>query len=192
MKLLSSRTRATIATSRSRRPAQSSFGRDSLAQVPIKNPAGVISRLRIHDLAFAKILQIFTPRDVYDKTVSPAAFIDSTASIGAGVTIFPGAFIGANAKVGDGSVLYPGVFIGAGAQIGADCVLHANVVVRERCRIGARVLIHAGAVIGADGFGFAGAGAARVKIPQAGSVDVGTMWKSAPILRSTAQLSEKP
>jgi UDP-3-O-[3-hydroxymyristoyl] glucosamine N-acyltransferase len=34
------------------------------------------------------------------------------------------------------------------------------------------VLIHAGAVIGADGFGFAGTGAERIKIPQAGSVEI--------------------
>lgn len=123
-------------------------------------------------VAFAKILQIFTPQDVYDKTISPAAFIDETASIGSEVTIFPGAFIGPAAEIGALSVLYPGVYIGRGARIGADCVLHANVVVRERCSIGARVLIHAGAVIGADGFGFAGTGTARVKIPQAGSVEI--------------------
>jgi UDP-3-O-[3-hydroxymyristoyl] glucosamine N-acyltransferase len=38
--------------------------------------------------------------------------------------------------------------------------------------LGNRVIIHAGAVIGSDGFGYAGRGAERVKIPQAGSVEI--------------------
>jgi len=44
------------------------------------------------------------------------------------------------------------------------------VVVREGCRLGDRVILHAGVVIGSDGFGYAGSGAERVKIPQTGIV----------------------
>ena len=87
-----------------------------------------------------------------------------------GVTIFPYAWIGARAQLGPGSVVFPGVFIGENAVIGAECVLHPNVVVREGCRLGDRVILHAGVVIGSDGFGYAGKGSGRVKIPQTGIV----------------------
>src|SRR5690242_16994861 len=148
------------------------IGRRTLDREPENRPGRGYLRASDPYVAFAKILQLFTPPDVYDKAVSPAAFIDPTATIDADVTIFPNAFIGPNAQIGARSVLYPGVFIGRNVQIGTDCVLHANVVVREACRLGARVLVHAGAVIGADGFGFAGSGDARVKIPQAGTVEI--------------------
>ena len=66
----------------------------------------------------------------------------------------------------------PGVFVGDDVEIGSDCVLHPNVVVRHGCRIGDRVILHAGVVIGSDGFGYAGRGESRVKIPQVGIVVV--------------------
>jgi UDP-3-O-[3-hydroxymyristoyl] glucosamine N-acyltransferase len=66
----------------------------------------------------------------------------------------------------------PGVFLGDGVTVGDDCVLHPNVVVRDDCRIGDRVILHAGVVIGSDGFGYAGHGAERIKIPQVGIVQI--------------------
>jgi UDP-3-O-[3-hydroxymyristoyl] glucosamine N-acyltransferase len=45
-------------------------------------------------------------------------------------------------------------------------------VVRHGCKVGSRVIIHAGTVIGSDGFGYAGRGDERVKIPQAGTVEI--------------------
>jgi UDP-3-O-[3-hydroxymyristoyl] glucosamine N-acyltransferase len=88
------------------------------------------------------------------------------------VTVFPHAYVGARAKIGRNSVLYPGVFIGDDCSIGADCVLHPNVVVSHGCHIASRVILHAGVVIGSDGFGYAGRGESRVKIPQVGIVVV--------------------
>ncbi|HXF74984.1 MAG TPA: UDP-3-O-(3-hydroxymyristoyl)glucosamine N-acyltransferase [Methylomirabilota bacterium] len=123
-------------------------------------------------LAFAKVLQLFAPAPEFAGGVSPQATVDESAQIGERVTIFAHAFVGARARVGSGSVLYPGVFIGEGAQVGADCMLHPNVVVREGCRLGDRVILHAGVVIGSDGFGYAGSGRDRVKIPQMGIVVV--------------------
>jgi UDP-3-O-[3-hydroxymyristoyl] glucosamine N-acyltransferase len=121
-------------------------------------------------LAFAKILQLFRPAPQYSGAKSPHAYIDSTAVVAEGVTIFPHVFVGPRSRVGRGTVLFPGVFLGDEVEIGAGCVLHANVAVREGCRIGDRVVLHAGVVVGSDGFGYAGGGAARVKIPQAGVV----------------------
>ena len=121
-------------------------------------------------IAFAKILQLFCPAAKFSRAVSQSAHVESSANLGEGVTIFPNAFIGPNARVGEGTVIFPGVFVGEEVQIGADCVLHPNVVVRERCRLGDRVTLHAGVVIGSDGFGYAGTGEQRIKIPQAGIV----------------------
>jgi UDP-3-O-[3-hydroxymyristoyl] glucosamine N-acyltransferase len=121
-------------------------------------------------VAFAIILQLFNPAAGFNGEVSAHADIDKTAVIADGVTVFPNVFAGARVKIGKGSVLYPGVFLGDDVELGADCVLHANVVVREGCLIGDRVILHAGVVVGSDGFGYAGGGASRIKIPQTGIV----------------------
>ena len=123
-------------------------------------------------IAFAKILQIFTPAAQLTGEVSSQATVDLTAVLGSGVTVFPHAFIGPRVRIGDGTVVYPGVYLGEDSQIGRECVLHPNVVVRAGCRLGDRVILHAGVVIGSDGFGYAGTGAQRVKIPQVGIVIV--------------------
>ena len=121
-------------------------------------------------LAFAKILQLFSPPHAFTGEISPQAALDSSAVIGHSVTIFPHAFVGPHAHIGDGSVLFPGVFVGADCRIGSACVLHPNVTVRDGCRLGDRVTLHAGVVIGSDGFGYAGFGSQRLKIPQIGIV----------------------
>ena len=123
-------------------------------------------------VAFARILQLFSPTPDYSRQSSVQAYIDPSALIAEHVTIFPNAYVGPRARVGNNSVLYPGVFLGAGVEVGNDSVLHANVVIRDGCRIGSRVILHAGVVIGSDGFGYAGRGEGRVKIPQAGIVVV--------------------
>ena len=121
-------------------------------------------------VAFAKILALFRPAAEYSPGISPLATIDGTAIIGEGVTIFAHVFVGPRARVGSRTVLFPGVYLGADVTIGAQAVLHANVVVREGCAVGERVILHPGVVIGSDGFGYAGTGAGRVKIPQIGVV----------------------
>jgi UDP-3-O-[3-hydroxymyristoyl] glucosamine N-acyltransferase len=121
-------------------------------------------------VAFAKILQLFHPAPRFSGRVSSQAHVDNTAGLADGVTIFPNVFVGPGVKVGRGSVLFPGVFLGDNVQVGADCVFHANVVVRDGCRIGNRVILHGGVVVGSDGFGYAGSGGARIKIPQVGVV----------------------
>jgi len=122
--------------------------------------------------AFAKIHQIFNPPSRFAPEVSHLAHIESTANIGNDVAIFPHVFVGKGARVGARTTLYPGVFLGEQVEVGDDCELHPNVVVRYGCKIGCRVKIHAGAVIGSDGFGYAGRGGQRLKIPQAGIVEV--------------------
>lgn len=123
-------------------------------------------------LAFARVLQLFNPASEYSRQVSPQAHVEPTAQLADGVTVFPHAYVGKEARIGSRSVLYPGVFLGDQSEVGEDCLLYPNVVVREKCRLGSRVILHAGVVIGSDGFGYAGAGNARTKIPQVGIVVV--------------------
>lgn len=123
-------------------------------------------------VAFAKVLQLFNPPAGYSERISARAHVDPEAALEAGVTVFPQVFVGKGSRVGSRSVLYPGVFLGERVQIGQDCVLHPNVVVRDGCRVGNRVVLHAGVVIGSDGFGYAGQGDQRVKIPQVGIVEL--------------------
>jgi UDP-3-O-[3-hydroxymyristoyl] glucosamine N-acyltransferase len=122
--------------------------------------------------AFAKIHQMFNPAPQGSPHLSPFAYIDSAATLAQDVTIFPHVFVSRGARVGARTILYPGAFLGEGVEVGDDCELHPNVVVRYGCKIGNRVILHAGAVIGSDGFGYAGRGGERVKIPQAGIVEV--------------------
>lgn len=123
-------------------------------------------------IAFAKILQIFNPVPQYDGQISALASIDSTAFLGEGVTAFPHVYVGKDVRINRGTVLFPGVFLGDGVEVGEACVLHAQVTVREGCRLGNRVILHPGVVIGADGFGYAGEGRERIKIPQVGIVEI--------------------
>jgi UDP-3-O-[3-hydroxymyristoyl] glucosamine N-acyltransferase len=123
-------------------------------------------------VAFAKILQLFAPGAEYRREIAPSAHIDPTAKLGHDVAAYPNVYIGKSVLIGDRSVLLPGVFLGDRVEIGSDCVLHPNVVIREGCRLGDRVILHAGVVIGSDGFGYAGSGEQRIKIPQVGIVEV--------------------
>jgi UDP-3-O-[3-hydroxymyristoyl] glucosamine N-acyltransferase len=163
-------------------PRYAKFLRSSKASAVIVIPGTVRGQpegteqnfLEVSDpyVAFAKILQLLTPARRHDQLVSPSAHVEPGAVLGDDVAIFPQVFVGKNTKIGSRSVLFPGVVLAEGAEIGEDCVLHPHVVVCEHCRIGQRVVLHAGVVIGSDGFGYAGEGSQRVKIPQVGIVEV--------------------
>lgn len=141
---------------------------EELAGVPGRN----FLRVRHPYRAFAEILNLFSPRPQYDGRISPGASIDPSAVIGADVTVFPHVYVGQGVQVQRGTVLFPGVFLGDGVEVGEECRLHPQVTVREGCRVGNRVILHAGVVIGSDGFGYAGEGRERIKIPQVGIVEI--------------------
>ena len=123
-------------------------------------------------VAFAKILQLFGAPVQFTQQISLLAHVEPTSRLDSDVTVFPNAFVSAGVTIGKGSVLYPGVFLGQDCRVGNYCVLYPNVVVREGCRIGNRVILHPGVVIGSDGFGYAGHGNERLKIPQIGIVEI--------------------
>ena len=123
---------------------------------------------------FARALAIlYPPRPLEagrheSAVVHSSARVDPTAEIGPFVTIGPEAIVGARTRLGAGTS------VGSGVEIGDDCVLHPRVTIYERVQIGRRCLIHSGAVIGADGFGFEMAGGTYQKVPQVGTVSIGS------------------
>jgi UDP-3-O-[3-hydroxymyristoyl] glucosamine N-acyltransferase len=123
--------------------------------------------------SFISILTQFRPhRSRPALGVSPHAYINPGATIGAGTNVYPGAYIDDEAKIGSRCDIYPGVYIGRNCRIGDDCVLHAHVVLYPDVQIGHRSTVHAHAVIGADGFGYRFRNKRFEKIPQQGWVEV--------------------
>ena len=142
-----------------------------IADTPAETGKGYLETASPY-IAFAKILQLFSAPIHYSHQISSLAQVDPTAILDEEVTIFPQAFVSRGVKIGKRTVLYPGVFLGEDCRVGDGCVLYPNVVVREGCRIGNRVILQPGVVIGSDGFGYAGEGKDRIKIPQVGTVEV--------------------
>lgn len=130
--------------------------------------------LRVRDAyyAFGQIQQSLIPPAQYNADISERSTIEPSAALGKDITVYPNVYIGRQVRVGRRCVLMPGVFLGDGVVVGDECVLHPNVTIEQGCRIGSRVILHAGVVIGSDGFGYAGSGKDRIKVPQTGSVEV--------------------
>src|SRR5579863_2773659 len=100
--------------------------------------------------------------------IAPDARIDPSAHIGALSVIGEGAVIGARAFVG------PQCLVEEGATVGDDVRLTARVTICHHVEVGARTVVQPGAVIGGDGFGFAQERGRWIKVPQTGTVRVGT------------------
>ncbi len=103
--------------------------------------------------------------------ISERAFVDPSATVGAGTAVGHFAVIEAGAVVGDNCVIHPQVFIGKNVRIGHGTVLHAGVKIHYDCVVGDQCVIHSNAVIGTDGFGFAPMpDGTWKKVPQVGNV----------------------
>jgi UDP-3-O-[3-hydroxymyristoyl] glucosamine N-acyltransferase len=124
-------------------------------------------------LAFAKAVELFTPRSPITPGIHPTAVIAPGARIGRNASIGPYVVIEEGAVIGDDCVLKSFVAIYAGARIGRRFLAHSHAVVRENVRIGDGVILQNGAVIGGDGFGFARqSDGSYYKISMAGGVVV--------------------
>ncbi len=122
--------------------------------------------------AFAKLLEIFTPKIKIPVGISEKAHIGQNVKISENVSIMPFAVVDDNAEIKSGAVIYPNSYIGQYAVIGENSVIYSNVTVREHCKVGKNCVIHASAVIGSDGFGFTTANGVHTKVPQIGNVIV--------------------
>ncbi len=124
-------------------------------------------------LAYARIAALFDTRPRARPGIHPAATVDASAVLGAGVHVGAGTVIGADCVIGNGSSIGPGCVIADGSRLGEGCALSPNVTVMDGVTIGQRVIVHSGAVIGSDGFGIAFAGDHWEKVPQLGGVVIG-------------------
>ncbi len=121
-------------------------------------------------LALARILAHLHPQR------KPEPGVHQTAVVASDAVIDPSAHVGAYAVIGSETVLGAGVIVHSHVAIGRECHLaeecevHPHVSIYDRTQLGPRCIVHSGAVLGADGFGYASAEGARVKLPQVGRV----------------------
>jgi UDP-3-O-[3-hydroxymyristoyl] glucosamine N-acyltransferase len=124
------------------------------------------------ELAYARAAGIFSSPIPRWPGVSSQAFVHENCRMGGNVSVYPGVYVGSDTIMGDDVILFPGVYVGDRVHIGDRTVVYPNVTILQDCLIGKDVIVHAGTVIGSDGFGFARDGAASVKIPQLGAVQI--------------------
>ena len=146
----------------------------SAAIVPLDTEDFPLPSIRSADpkAAFAKLLQVFTPKLEIKIGISDKAHIGNNVKIAEGVTVMPFAVVDDNAEIESGVVIYPHVYIGQFAKIGAGSILYPSVTIREYCQIGKNCIIHPSAVVGSDGFGFTTKDGIHTKVPQVGNVVV--------------------
>ena len=122
------------------------------------------------EMAFIACLQRLYPQKASGGALSPKAYIDPAATLGAGTCVEAFASIGARSMLGRNCWVMAGCRIGDGVTLGENCVLHPNVVLYDGVRLGDNVILHAGTVIGSDGFGYKLRNGEHVKFPQVGTV----------------------
>ncbi len=123
---------------------------------------------------FAQALSILYPSRPIRPGIHPSAVIDPSAVVDPAAEIGAFSVIGALSRICARTRIGQGCQIGESVIVGEDCILYPRVSLYERVRVGARTTIHSGAVIGADGFGFEMSGGAYRKVPQVGTVEIGT------------------
>lgn len=123
-------------------------------------------------VAFAKLLDIFTPKIKIPLGISDKAHIGQNVKISENVSIMPFVVVDDNAEIKSGAVIYPHSYIGQYAVIGENSMIYSNVTVREHCKVGKNCVIHSSTVIGSDGFGFTTSNGVHTKVPQIGNVVV--------------------
>ncbi len=121
-------------------------------------------------LAFARLLEHFSPPPAHLPGVHPSAVIGPDAVVAPDASVGPVAVLGARVRVGARSILQAAVVVADDVSIGADCVIYPHVTIREGTVVGDRVILHPGVVLGSDGFGYARGESGPVKIPHLGRV----------------------
>ena len=137
----------------------------------LKGKNGII--VQNPQLAFAKILSIFSDNRDDLAGIHPSAIIHKSAELGMEVSIGAFAVIGDSVKVGNRSKIGHHVTVGNSSRVGTNSLVYSNVNIYQNCLIGDNVIIHSGTVIGSDGFGFVTENDVHHKIPQVGSVIIG-------------------
>ena len=122
---------------------------------------------------FARVTAMLHPAAVANAGIHPRATVDSSATLGNGISFGPNVVVGRDARIGEGVSIGANCYVGDGVTIGSGTRLWPGVVIYHGCRVGERVALHAGVVIGADGFGNAWDSDHWVKVPQIGRAIIG-------------------
>ncbi|MDB6162566.1 MAG: UDP-3-O-(3-hydroxymyristoyl) glucosamine N-acyltransferase [Gammaproteobacteria bacterium] len=123
---------------------------------------------------FARITELLHPGPAHPPGVHASAFVSPTARIDSTAHIGPLAMVGDRAVVGPRVYVGPRCIVEEDVTLDEDVRLIASVTLCHGVTIGARTVIQPGAVIGGDGFGFALEQGRWIKVPQVGSVRIGT------------------
>ena len=122
-------------------------------------------------LAFAKVLEVFTPPRSRFKGIHPSVIIAENVEIGEGVSIGPYCIVEEGVEIGKDVYISGFVYLGKDVKIGEGSFIYPRVTLLDRTLVGKRVVIHSGVVIGSDGFGFVKMeDSSYYKIPQIGRV----------------------
>ncbi len=123
--------------------------------------------------AFSRIMELWVTAKNYSLGIHPTAVLGEQVKLGDNVSIGAYVVIDDRVEIGEGTIIRPHTFIGENSKVGKDCHIHPRITIAENIEIGNNVIIHSGAVIGSDGFGFAGENGTYRKIPQIGKVIIG-------------------
>ena len=125
-------------------------------------------------LAYAKTMQFLYPEPESQSSIHPSATVAHDVIMGEHVTIAANVVIEAGTVVGNRVVINAGSVVGENCRLSDDVRLMANVTLYSGVQVGKRSRLHSGSVIGADGFGYAPENKVWHKIPQVGSVIIGS------------------
>lgn len=130
------------------------------------------ARILVDDarLALARLSSEFKPDSTAQAGIHVTATVHELAQVSPEASIGSGAVIETGVRIGPGSLIGAGSTVGARSVIGAGCIIHPGVHIYHDVTVGDRVILHSGAVLGADGFGFAGGPSGIVKIEHLGHV----------------------
>lgn len=138
-------------------------------------PGAAPALIRVADprAAFARLAGLLHPRTNGPPNVDPTVRIGRGVHLGRGVGLSPYVVLEEGARVGDGTRIGPFTVVEAGVRIGAECRIGASCSLHRGVRLGDRVRLGPGVRLGTEGFGFAGSGDDRVRIPQLGGCRIG-------------------
>ena len=123
---------------------------------------------------YARIASQLHPLPAITPGIHPSALVHASAQVHPTAQVDAFAIIEADAIIGPRCYVGPYCQIGQQASLGTDVRLVARVSLCAEVTLGDRCMVHPGAVLGSDGFGYAREGAAWVKVPQLGTVRVGS------------------
>ena len=105
-------------------------------------------------LAFSRAAAFIAKAARTPSGLHPTAVINSSAVVGAHVSIDAHVVVGRNVRIGARTYIGPGCLLGDDITIGGECELMARITIYPKTTLGNRVVVHAGSVLGSDGFGF--------------------------------------